>query len=555
MTVQRVVQALSLALFVCPLLRLARQLLPLWPADGFLRMDPIICLGTLAADRQWVPLLWIAALIGLLSLFLGRFFCAYMCPMGGIIDFSDALLRTRRKGLRKTRADAPAAGPSKLIKYRVLVFILGAAAFGISFVFIASPLSLVTRLVGMIGHPVLAFLGDRGLYVLRPAAEALDLPLLTYAVVKVPRYDLQWANLMVWMAIIAGGLWVPRFWCRCLCPAGAVLAIFSRRPLFRRQVARDCNGCKQCIRRCPMGAIGTEPFITDHSECITCLACIRACPTGSISFTPGHKRRSLQNLSAGRRRLLGACLSGAAAAIVTRTGLKSPQADPGPGRIVVPGLIRPPGAVPESEFLTRCVRCGECMFACPTNSLQPLGLAAGVSALFSPVVTPRRGPCEPTCIACGHACPTRAILPLPANERPYAKIGTARIVRHKCLAWELEKKCLICDEVCPFDAIEFRKLADMPVAVPFVREYKCAGCGYCEHHCPVQALPAIQVGPMQALRLSAGSYPATARQRGFLLEIDNYDGRKLSNFNRLDQGAPGPTETKGLPPGFTDLEK
>jgi ferredoxin len=152
------------------------------------------------------------------------------------------------------------------------------------------------------------------------------------------------------------------------------------------------------------------------------------------------------------------------------------------------------------------------MRACPSNSLQPLGLAAGLGAVFSPVVTPRRGPCDPGCTACNQVCPTGAIAPLPKSERIKAKLGTARIFRQKCLAWEMGKKCLICDEVCPFDAIEFRMRPDGRLAVPFVNENKCGGCGFCEHYCPVQATPAIVVEPMMALRLLKGSYRVAARQ-------------------------------------------
>ena len=189
------------------------------------------------------------------------------------------------------------------------------------------------------------------------------------------------------------------------------------------------------------------------------------------------------------------------------------------------------------------------MQACPTNSLQPLGLGAGLSAVFSPVVTPRRGPCEPSCNACSRICPTAAIAHLPLTEKLKAKVGTARIFRQKCLAWELEKKCLICDEVCPFDAIKFRKLSANTIAVPFVDENKCAGCGFCEHYCPVRATPAIVVEPMMALRLSEGSYRAEARKRGYTLELSQsapstHRGSGKTQATKYDQ--------TGLPPGFTE---
>ncbi len=568
MTFQRVIQGLSLSLFLTALWCAPVALVSVWPPDAFLRMDPIVLLGTLVADRRLAPLMWVAGLILLLSIAVGRFFCAYLCPMGTSIDITDHLLRTRRKRLRRHSTQGQSAKPNpdrlpaRRFKYYLLCFILGAGVLGVSLVFIASPLSLVTRFYGLIIYPVIAYLADLGLAVARPAADRMDLTAMAYAVVKVPRYDLQWVTLGILLAIVAGGLRVPRFWCRCLCPSGALLALLAFRPILRRQVSPDCTQCGLCVKACPMGAIGgdsnADACLTNHNECIACLACVRKCPTRAISFADGGESyqgrsdRLPEKLSLGRRQILGAGLSGAASAIIALTGLKSPHAAPGPGSVIHPAMIRPPGAVPENDFLARCIRCGACMQACPTNSLQPLGFAAGLSAFFSPVVTPRRGPCDPGCSACGRVCPTGALPVLAVDERRCAKLGTARIFRQKCLAWELGKKCLICDEVCPFDAIDFRKPPGRPIAVPFVIENKCAGCGYCEHHCPVQAVPAIVVEPMLALRLSNGSYRVAARERGYSLEISKkagghsfaHDGPGDNPWSKLDE--------KGLPPGFTE---
>lgn len=572
MTVQRIVQGLSLTLFLLALVCSPHPLLSLWPTDGFLRMDPIVCLGTLVADRSLPPLVWIAGLILLLSIVLGRFFCAYLCPMGASIDLTDHLLRAQRESRKRRLVEdqrghtKPLYIPARRFKYKVLLFILGAGILGVSFVFIASPLSLITRFYGLIIYPVCAFLADVGLTALRPVADRMDLTTMAYAVVKVPRYDLQWMTLITLLLIFAGGLWAPRFWCRCLCPSGAVLAIFGSHAIMRRQVSPDCTQCGLCARICPMQAVGsgseaigaTDAYLTNHAECIACQACVRECPTRAISFAygrdscKGRSDRSPEKISVGRRQILGAGLSGAVAAIITFTGLKSPHSDPGPGSIIHPAVIRPPGAVPENAFLARCVRCGECIQACPTNSLQPLGLAAGLSAVFSPVITPRRGPCDPGCNACGQVCPTGAIPPLPMMEKLRAKVGTARIFRQKCLAWELQKKCLICDEVCPFDAIEFRMLPGNPIAVPFVNENKCAGCGFCEHYCPIRAIPAIMVEPMLALRLSGGSYRVAARERGYSLELGPKTGFRPSVENGPQKMVPASLDENGLPPGFTE---
>jgi MauM/NapG family ferredoxin protein len=565
-SLQRIIQGFSLAVFIAALWRMPQALLTLWPVDGFVRLDPLVFLGTALSDREFAPLLWIAGAVLLLSLILGRFFCAYLCPLGSTLDLWDRLLRSRRKH----PSERPAGLPTWGLKYHLLLFILGAGTLGISLVFLASPLSMVTRLYGWIIYPLCAFLADLGLVFLRPLADPIDYTTIVYAVVKVPRYDLQWVTFSMLAVIFAGGLWSSRFWCRYLCPSGALLALFSFKPFLRRQVSADCTHCGHCVARCPMGAIGEgrsrsggqNPFLTRHSECIACQSCVRICPTQAVAFTIKPQRDKLtedevpSRLSrpnpADRRWFLTAGLSGAAAAMVSLVGLKSPHSNPGPGSIMDPAVIRPPGAVPENDFLARCIRCGACLTTCPTNTLQPLGLQAGLTAIFSPVITPRRGPCDPGCNICGTVCPTGAISNLSLTERRCAKVGTAYLNRQKCLAWELAKKCLICDEVCPFDAVEFRVIPGHRIAVPFINENRCSGCGYCEHHCPVRSVPAIVVEPMLALRLSGGSYCARAREMGYSFK-NLPKPNSSSYFDEISETPPAIGERpERLPPGFTE---
>lgn len=147
---------------------------------------------------------------------------------------------------------------------------------------------------------------------------------------------------------------------------------------------------------------------------------------------------------------------------------------------------------------------------------------------------------------CAEVCPTNAISKLSPNERIWAKTGTAVIFRRKCLAWEQQKSCMVCDEVCPYKAVEFRKEPVNRVPVPQVREEKCSGCGYCEHFCPVQNQSAIVVTPMGALRMSEGSYIAQGKSQGLNLSINHKPeyGLQLEDSNR----------GKGFAPGFEEDE-
>lgn len=124
-----------------------------------------------------------------------------------------------------------------------------------------------------------------------PLAELLDLTGLRYLQLPLPRFQHQWLTLVLVLLILAGGIWWPRFWCRCLCPAGALMALCARRPPFRRQVSDACIECCLCARRCPTGAIGENSCTTAHQECLVCQTCRRACPAQAITFEKGSAER------------------------------------------------------------------------------------------------------------------------------------------------------------------------------------------------------------------------------------------------------------------------
>jgi MauM/NapG family ferredoxin protein len=165
-------------------------------------------------------------------------------------------------------------------------------------------------------------------------------------------------------------------------------------------------------------------------------------------------------------------------------------------------LIRPPGALPEPKFLQKCVKCGECMKACPTNALQPALEEAGPEGIWTPVLTPKIGYCEYYCSLCTQVCPTGAIKELTIEEKIKVKIGTAWVNKNRCIPYALGSPCIVCEEHCPTSpkAIKLVKnqalLPDGTVRTqlaPVVDLDLCIGCGICETKCPVVDDPAIYV--------------------------------------------------------------
>jgi MauM/NapG family ferredoxin protein len=232
-------------------------------------------------------------------------------------------------------------------------------------------------------------------------------------------------------------------------------------------------------------------------------------------------------------------------------------------------LVRPPGAVPESGFSARCIACGQCMKACPTGAIQPCTLSDGFHRLYTPKIAARVGGCEEKCHLCGYVCPTGAIRKLTYEEKRFVKIGTAVIDRHRCLAWEQNRECVVCDEVCPYNAITtmFIETTTGPFRVPVVDEDLCLGCGMCEQHCPIFDKAAIVVYRFGENRRLTGRYVSDRKRKMILEQRRKSDSEVLGRsygthaaepavpeaapYGEDGSGGADTTSGSGLPPGFT----
>jgi MauM/NapG family ferredoxin protein len=225
------------------------------------------------------------------------------------------------------------------------------------------------------------------------------------------------------------------------------------------------------------------------SECIECGECTNlkeTCTGFKVTIVKSNGLVSGPDLK--RRHLLHGAVGGLALVPMYRAAAVSKRDDSG-------RMIRPPGAIPEPQFLGKCIGCGTCIKACPTNCLQPSTFFDGFNRLYTPKVVPRIAGCEEKCNLCGYVCPTGAINKLTVEEKKFVRIGTAIVDRHRCIAWEQQKHCLVCDEVCPCNAIESREVTTVGgvARVPVVNEDLCIGCGMCEQHCPVFDAAAIVI--------------------------------------------------------------
>ncbi|NLH48420.1 MAG: 4Fe-4S binding protein [Myxococcales bacterium] len=523
MTVRRFLQLSFLSLFLVLIALTTFPLRVQLPVELFLRMDPLLLITASLAARTAVAGLGAALVILLATALLGRFFCGWVCPLGTTIELTDDLLYRRRK--RRWPNEARIA---RGLKYVHLIVILTAAAAGYGLAFVLDPIALFTRTATYLLHPAAVFLSNTGLDTLRPLAEKADWVALYYA--RLPQPLLSSGSLVaavLFVTILLLNRLQRRFWCRSLCPLGALLGLTARLSPFQRVVGAACDHDGRCRRGCETGAIAPGETEYDPAECIACQRCVSDCHLKVTAFRFRDPRpRAAMPLDLGRRRFLTGVLGGGFGALLFHV---SPTR-----RLMADRLLRPPGALPEDLFRKRCIRCGQCVKACPTNTLQPDWFEAGLEGLWSPVHRMRLGPCDQGCNVCGQVCPTGAIRALPLEEKRYAKIGTAIIDRERCLVWADEKFCLVCDEACPYNAIYFVQDAEKKRR-PHVDRTRCNGCGQCETACPVLAAGAIVVRPDNQIRLETGGYRETAGRLGFRFE----KGSAEDEFKETDAAPEG----------------
>jgi ferredoxin-type protein NapG len=155
-----------------------------------------------------------------------------------------------------------------------------------------------------------------------------------------------------------------------------------------------------------------------------------------------------------------------------------------------PFAIRPPGALAEADFNARCIKCGQCVDACPYDTLNLATADSGIP-IGTPYYIPRETPCY-MCedIPCVPVCPTGALDHALENIDD-SRMGLAVIDIENCLSWQ-GLRCEICFRECPVQGTAItiehhpRRVSKHAMFVPLVHSDACTGCGICEKACPTQ---------------------------------------------------------------------
>ena len=439
-TARRISQIFFLALFVwfCVVSTVGSKQWQIrdWPVNWFLQLDPLTAIGTiLTTHTLYAPLLWALPVV-ILTIIFGRFFCSWVCPFGSLHHFAGFLGNRSKPAPQKIQLNK--YRKAQCVKYLVLIVFLAMAAFpsiGANLqTGLLDPIPLVTRSFNLLLLPVL----DRTTDFVSAAARF---------------YEGAWLIFAVFIMAILLNLVIPRFYCRFVCPLGALFGILGRFAIWRiGKNSSECSNCKLCERNCEGGC---EPAGNIRiSECVLCFNCLDYCKDDVIAY---QTRPSLAGEITGpdisRRGFVLSLVGGVFAVPALRLSGRL-------SRNWNHRIIRPPGALAEEQFLERCIKCGQCMRICPTNVIQPAGTETGLENLWTPVLNNRIGSsgCQLNCVACGQVCPTSAIRPITLDEKlgigKFAdtgpiKLGTAFIDHNRCLPWSMDKPCIVCQENCP----------------------------------------------------------------------------------------------------------
>ncbi|MDP8229757.1 MAG: 4Fe-4S binding protein [Candidatus Gorgyraea atricola] len=449
----------------------------LWSAthlDAFFKINPLIMIFTSISERIILPGVIFAVIMLALTLVFGRFFCGWICPLGTIIDLCGI------KALQKKAA--------RSIKFYILGAITVSSFLGIQIAWIFDPIVITARFVSLNLIPGVSFGLDRifRFFIIKtdyytPLYDFYRL--LKSSILGINAYYFSHSGMILifFVLICLSVLIAKRFWCRAICPLGAIYSLVARfSPLSR--VVEKCTNCLRCKEDCRMGAINKDLSYV-KGECILCMDCIYDCPTHGTRFTWYSPEFNKNKEGISRKEfiflMLGSFLS---------LGFRNKM------RSVAQKVIRPPAALKEGEFLDRCIRCGNCMKVCVTNGLQPAIFESGLQGMWTPHLVPEIGYCEYTCTLCGGVCPTGAIPKLSVEEKKRTRLGIAKVDRSKCLAWSKDTQCIVCEEHCPVPNKAIKIIAGV-VLKPYVDPDLCIGCGICQNKCPARPERAIKVSP------------------------------------------------------------
>lgn len=427
----------------------------------------------------------------------GRLYCSFICPLGFC---QDIFIRAGRMIRRNHAADY--SRPHYSLFYSALaVSVLSFIISGTILIRWLDPFSIFGRFMTY-GASIPLIELNNGI-----ASILLKKNVFTVSILNIsPSAAGMVFACSVFMTITILSVFYGRLYCNTICPAGAILSIASRFPLFRLGIDREsCIKCGKCARSCKASCIDYRNGRIDTARCVSCFNCVSSCPEQSVKFLRGKVQRvNVQPAGSKDREEKGAG--------ITRAGFIT-------GLLILPGALfsqqkqsgtiyrkdpasqkkyrresysSPPGSVSIRHFSSRCTACSLCVTSCPTRVLQPAVLQYGINGITQPYMDFSSGFCNYDCTLCGEVCPAGAILKTGIEAKRRIQTGKSVFVIENCITYTNGTDCGACSEHCPTKAVHMIPFRNNLV-IPEVNTKICTGCGACEYACPVRPLRAIYV--------------------------------------------------------------
>jgi len=442
--------------------------------NPFLRYDPLIFL-THFNLKFLIPIL----VIIFLTFIFGRFFCGWVCPLGFLIDIIDIAIKPFRtfltKNSRAKSSTRSVASKNRNIFKRFLI----SQSFSKSKKFFKK-LNLYPPAWLLLGAVIVT------IFTILPLLQFLHPNIWIVRIFSLKIAGLTFFGILAFLSLIKS-----RFWCRYICPLGALYGLLARLSLFKLKITH-CRACGICDS-CPMGAIDYEKGLVQTHQCTLCFNHEYKCSLSGFEYKPVVSFD--QSYDSSRREFLKQSLllaSGLAiGGLLSIT--KASQAET--------ELLRPPGVIDEVDFVERCLRCFQCVKSCPNDIIKITTIESGISSFLTPHLEFGEYGCDYNCQVCQLVCPNYAIPLQKLNEKQHTKIGIAKIDRELCVVYAKDIDCIVCEEFCPtvpkailLDVKEttLKNGKIIKLKYPKVDKNLCIGCGICEANCPAE-LKAIRV--------------------------------------------------------------
>jgi polyferredoxin len=260
----------------------------------FFNLDPLIAFDSWLASHTVVRAMLLSLITVVVTVLTGRWFCGWICPFGTLHHF----FASRRRGSAKQKIEAGSYNSWQKAKYYILVGFLMAAVLKVNVVGWLDPFSFFFRSLTTAVYPAINA-GTVGLftwiYNVNPGIGPVRLTLVTE-----PVYDVLRRNFLalhqpyfvgslliglLFIVIVALNFYRPRFWCRYICPLGALLGVLGKNPLVRlKKNEEQCNNCRLCLIDCQGGEALDKVQAWRPSECFYCWNCESECPSQAITF-------------------------------------------------------------------------------------------------------------------------------------------------------------------------------------------------------------------------------------------------------------------------------